>query len=63
MEDSETIKVYNRKLEQCLFCLGEDWTSCGKENGSTVWEFRRTPEAEWIIEHFNASYNRRNGKQ
>lgn len=56
----ETITVRNRKLEQCLYNLGEDWISCEKDSeGLTYWTFKKTPEAEWIADHFERSYKRR----
>ncbi len=58
--DTNTITIRNRTLEQCLYNLGEQWISYGKdEEGLTVWTFERTPEAEWIIDHFKASAEKR----
>ena len=35
-----TMKIYNRKLEQCLFNLGCQWLACEKDDeGMTYWVF------------------------
>lgn len=50
-----TIKVYNRKLEQVLFYLGFGWV----EYGQTYWVFPRTEKIMDIVEMFTRSYKKR----
>lgn len=57
----ETIRIYNRKLEQVLYYLGFGWVECGKEYGQTYWVFPRTAKTMEIIEMFTNSYNSRKG--
>ena len=51
-----TIQVYNRKLEQVLFYLGQKWIACDKtEQGMTVWTYNKTEDVVRIIKLFNES--------
>ena len=60
--ENNTIRIYNRKLEQALYYLGCDWMECGKELGLTYWIFPKTDKVLWIVGAFNASYQERNRK-
>ena len=53
--DNNTIKVYNVKLEQCLYFLGCRWIESGSEYGSTYWIFPKTEKALWIVNAFHES--------
>lgn len=55
----ETIKIYNRKLEQVLYYLGFEWVFCGSEYGQTYWLFPRTEKTMEIVEMFTKSYKNR----
>ena len=59
----ETIKIYNRRLEQVLYFLGCDWVECGKELGLTYWTFPKTDKVLWIVNEFTESYDRRKEKE
>jgi len=51
-----TIKVYNRKLEQALFYLGEHHLSCDKDDeGMTVWTYPNTEKIRQIVAWFKES--------
>ena len=55
-----TVKVYNRKLEQCLFALGVDFLSCDKtDDNITVWTYPRNEKTEQIIQWFKGAAERR----
>lgn len=57
---ANTIKVYNRRLEQVLFWLGYEFLSCDKtEQGMTVWTYPNNEEVRGVVTRFNETYQKR----
>lgn len=56
----ETMKTYNRRLEQALFTLGVQFLSCDKdEDGMTYWTYRKDERTELIFRMFKEANEKR----
>lgn len=51
-----TVKVYNRRLEQVLYYLGQKWISQDKtDQGMSYWVYPKTDKVLAIVKWFNES--------